>query len=137
RRWCVEDVEGNPASYPISQCGLLRAIVNEKPVAWPDEVLRMRPAYFRIFARKIHWARILQIVVETILSQMVIEKVLLHFNLRDIRFKSNRISILQRDFLDVLDGCPLEPIRHACDFSAELHDPEFNREVWIFSVHHE
>jgi hypothetical protein len=46
---------------------VLRAIVNEKPIAWPDEVLRMRPAYFRIFASKIHGARILQIVVETVL----------------------------------------------------------------------
>jgi hypothetical protein len=43
-------------------------MVNEKPIAWPDEVLRMRPAYLRIFAIKIHRARMLQIIVETVLS---------------------------------------------------------------------
>jgi hypothetical protein len=55
--------------------------VNEKPVAWPDKVLRMRPAYFRIFASKIHRARVLQILVETVLRQIVIENASPHFNL--------------------------------------------------------
>jgi hypothetical protein len=54
----------------------------------------MRSAYFPLFARKIHWAHILQIVVETVLSKMVIEKALPHFNLRNIRLEGNRISIL-------------------------------------------
>src|SRR5262245_1948463 len=70
----------------------LRAIVNEKPVARPDEVLRMRGA--SIFAIKIYLARILQIVVEAFLRQMVDEKLLPYFNLPNIRFASSRISIL-------------------------------------------
>ena len=52
----------------VTAYGLLRAIVNEKPIAWPDEVLRMRPACFGIVTSKIHRARILQIVVETVLG---------------------------------------------------------------------
>ena len=97
----------------------------------------MRPAYLRILAGEIHRARILQIVVETVLSQMVIEEVLLHFNLRHIRLQSNRISIFQCKVPDVLEGRPLEPIRHDRAFFAGLHDSEFNREARIFSVHHE
>ena len=120
------------ASCPIPQCGLFRAIVNEKPIAWPDEVLRMRPAYFRIFTIKSHRARILQIVVEAVLSQMVIENALPHFKLRDIRFKGNRASIRYRSFLDVLDSGPLKPIQHGCGFLTELHDPEFNGEAGVF-----
>src|SRR5262249_18511893 len=111
--------------------------MNEKPIAWPDEILRVRPAYFRIFASKIHWAHVLQIVVETVSSQTGIEKLLLHFNLRNIRLKSNRISILQCYFSDVLDGCSPESIRHDCAFLTGLYDPEFNREAWVFCVHHE
>ena len=48
----------------------------------------MRPAYFCILASEIHRARILQIVVETVLSQMVIEKRLPHFNWCNVRFLS-------------------------------------------------
>ena len=52
----------------VTAYGLLRAIVNEKPIAWPEEVLRMSPAYFRIAAGKVHRARMLQVFIETVLS---------------------------------------------------------------------
>jgi hypothetical protein len=39
----------------------------------------MGPAYFRILASKIRWARILQIVVEAILGETVVKKVPLYF----------------------------------------------------------
>ena len=38
------------------------------------------------------------------MGQMVIEKALPHLNLRDIRFKSNRMAVLHCNFLDLLDG---------------------------------
>ena len=59
----------------------LGAIVNEEPVAWPDEVLGMGPACVYIFVSKIHWARMLQVVGKTILGEMVVKEVSPHFNL--------------------------------------------------------
>src|SRR5262245_33943853 len=62
-----------------------RAIVNEKPVAWPDEVLRMRPAHLGIVAGKINRTGMLQIVVETFVGQPGVEEASPHFNCRNIR----------------------------------------------------
>ena len=117
---------------PLRRFGLLRAILNEKPIAWPDEVLRMRSAYFRIVASKIHRARILQIVVETVLRQMVIEAAQAHLNWRNVRLTSHCISVLHGKPPDALESRPLEPITHARILFAELHDSEFKREAWIF-----
>src|SRR5437588_870676 len=52
---------------------LLRAIVQEESVAGPEEVLRMRTARVLAFGRGIRRARVLQILVETVLSDVVVQ----------------------------------------------------------------
>jgi hypothetical protein len=69
----------------------------------------MRPAYLRIRTGKIHRAGIREIVVETILRQVAIEEFLPQFNWRKVRLRRNRISVLQRNLLDILDGSSLNP----------------------------
>ena len=115
----------------------LGAIVNEEPVAWPDEVLGMGPACVHIFVSKIHWARMLQVVGKTIPGEMVVKEVSPHFNLCNIGIKINSPSILQGNLLDLLNGCFPESVRYARALLAGLHNPEFNWEAWIFGVYHE
>jgi hypothetical protein len=53
----------------------------------------MCAADLRILACQVHWAGVLQIVVEGILGQMVIENVLLHFDGRRVSLPGDRVSI--------------------------------------------
>ena len=94
----------------VVNVGLLWPIVNEKPLARPEEVLRMGPAYFRVFARNIRRACIPEIAVEGVFRQLVIEKVAPTFNWRYVRLASKCASILHGKVLDVLNRRPLEPI---------------------------
>ena len=45
-----------------------RAIVNEEPFAWPDEVLRMRPAHLGVATGEIDRTRVLQIFAEALVG---------------------------------------------------------------------
>jgi sulfatase-modifying factor enzyme 1 len=83
---------------------LLWAIVDEESIARPREVPRMRSANLRGLASGIHRTRMPQIVVETVLGQMVIDEIL--------RFPSNRASIFQCQVPNLKEGAPFEPIRH-------------------------
>src|SRR5262249_5968810 len=111
--------------------------MNEKPVPGAEEEFGRRPAYFRIFAGEGYRAHVLQGLVEGVLCQVVVEKVLFQFNRRSIRVLGCGIAILGGKFLDVLDCRPLESIRHDGALFPELYDPEFNQKTWILPVHHE
>src|SRR4051794_8085898 len=74
---------------------LLWAIVDEKSIARPREVLRMGRANLPVFASGFHQTRMPQIFVKTVLGQMVIDDILLHLNRSNIPFQGNRGSILQ------------------------------------------
>jgi hypothetical protein len=110
--------------------------VKEEPVARPEEVFGTSPAYLGIFAGEVYRACILQILVEGVLGQVIVEKVSLQFDWRNIRLTSKGVSIFQSDFLDLRDCSSLESIGDGCGFSAQLHHPEFNRKVRILHVHH-
>src|SRR5262249_52955719 len=97
----------------------------------------MRPAHFRIFAGEVDRTYVLQVLVESVLCQMVIEQVLLQFNRRGSPMPGCGIAILRCKSLDVFDHRSLESIRHDGALFRELYDPEFNQKTWILPVHHE
>lgn len=70
----------------------------------------MCPADFRVLAAKLYRARVPQVLVEGVLRQVVIEKALPRFNLLNIRPAGNRFSVLQGDFLNVVDRRFLEAV---------------------------